>query len=122
MGYHITVFFKLQKFLDRIHKVREVLLLHWYNDDISIGIPWASAMYPGILLDTGEIEIKMKQHTLKEGKLFIGTAREILSLYRNYRERELADYISSQNGFRWGLNRSSGYGVVDMAIWCAVKS
>ena len=51
----------------------------------------------------------MKQHTLKEGKLFIGTAREILSLYRNYRERELADYVFTSYP---KMNMSRNYGLL----------
>ena len=35
----------------------------------------------------------MKTIQLTEGKLITGTAREILSLYHNYRKRELADSV-----------------------------
>lgn len=33
----------------------------------------------------------MKKYEVKGSKLYTGTAREILSLYKNYRKRELAD-------------------------------
>ena len=51
----------------------------------------------------------MKQYNLKEGKLFIGTAREILSLYRNYRERELADFVFANYP---KMNMSKNYGLL----------
>ena len=51
----------------------------------------------------------MKQYNLKEGKLFTGTAREILSLYRNYRERELADYVFTSYP---KMNMSRNYGLL----------
>ena len=51
----------------------------------------------------------MKQYNLKEGKLFTGTAREILSLYRNYRERELADFVFANYP---KMNMSKNYGLL----------
>ena len=35
----------------------------------------------------------MKKYEVKGSKLYTGTAREILSLYKNYRKRELADFV-----------------------------
>ena len=51
----------------------------------------------------------MKQYNLKERKLFTGTEREILSLYRNYRERELADFVFANYP---KMNMSRNYGLL----------
>ena len=51
----------------------------------------------------------MKRINLKEGKLIIGTAREILSLYKNYRRRELADYVFTSYP---KMNMSRNYGLL----------
>ena len=42
-----------------------------------------------------------------EGELYTGTAREILSLYRNLREREVVDFVHTRYP-RMNMNRNYG--------------
>lgn len=44
---------------------------------------------------------------ITEGELYTGTAREILSLYRNLREREVVDFIHASYP-RMNMNRNYG--------------